>query len=323
MKRLGFVLLLTGTAILGSATADDARVETDMPEHFLRLEGNFHPCGPTATAEELTSPDYLKYEGKMDAAPLPELRNRFRPPSARDLPGIVKMERETDTEDFDVASSHCSATRISENWFLTAAHCLTGSFDRIVLRANSQQLSSNEIQRVEVDFAVCHGSFSGQTDNYRNDIALVHVADDDIDRLVNVPPVAWGQTSRPFSEKFYETARVGGWGALSYYGELADMLQREEIHIIDVLPDRIRGATQVSGGPCVGDSGGPLMVDDESGHPVMMGVLSTLMPSVSGEMCSGVYAVNYVNLETQRDWINAVMETCELDDALCRRSLSY
>lgn len=291
------------------ATRDDASLPSDD------VSDTFSICGPNSSPPEDVASSQIKdliKTGYIDSM------FQLATASARDLPGIVKLEPERDLNATDVITGHCSATRIEPNWFITAAHCVAEDYDRIILKVGSEQLSSHDIRRVEADYAVCHGSFRGNITDYANDLALVHVSDDKLPELRDVPVISWGATSMPFQKSSFDVARVGGWGLMSSGGELADFLQKEELTIRDIRPDTIRLMSRMGRGPCIGDSGGPLMVED-NGHPVMMGVLSTLGVSRNGTICSGDYLASYINLETQKDWIMTTMATCEVNAALCRR----
>ena len=276
----------------------------------------FSVCGPIKEAEDAIQSSEIK--GLIKTRSLSEMIE-LATASARDLPGIVKLEPERDLNATDVITGHCSATRIGPNWFITAAHCISEGYDRITLKVGSEQLSSSDIRRVQADYAVCHGSFKGNLTGFANDLALVHVSDDTAAQLQDVPVIRWGETSRPFSKSSFHSARVGGWGLIEYGGDLADFLQKEELSIRDIRPDTIRLSSRMGRGPCIGDSGGPLMVEDD-GRPVMMGVLSTLGASRNGGICTGEYVASYINLESQKDWIRTTMATCEVDATLCRRA---
>ena len=277
--------------------------------------GGFAQCGPFDPPESVEAPSELR--AMIQASSTPAYRPAHA--DARDLPGIVKLEPETDVGDDEVVTGHCSATRIADNWFVTAAHCISEGYDRIVLKVGSEQLSSQKTQRVEADFAVCHARFKGERNDYSHDLALIHVDAAEMNKLAEVPVVAWGQTHKQFSQQAFASARVGGWGLIEYGGDLADYLQKEELDVREIRDDTIRLASRAGRGPCIGDSGGPLMVDDD-GNPVMMGVLSTLGANREGRICAGEYLASYINLATHREWMLSTMATCELNSALCRRT---
>lgn len=289
----------------------------DPAEGITRADVHFVACGPEAAP---TTAVVLGTNRSM-RADLQPLSSAVVPPStlaARDLPGIVKLEPETDVWGSETVIAHCSATRIAENWFITAAHCVDDDFDRLVIKAGSEQLSSTSIQRVEADYAVCHGSYAGNRNNYVYDLALVHVSDTKLPQLRNVPRIAWGETNHPFDRQVYASARVGGWGLIEYGGDLADFLQKEELPVSNIRPEMIELNSRYGRGPCVGDSGGPLVIEDD-GKPVLMGVLSLLGANREGRICQGDYTASYINLSSHREWVRRTIAVCELNDSVCRQ----
>ena len=141
--------------------------------------GGFAQCGPFDPPESVEAPSELR--AMIQASSTPAYRPAHA--DARDLPGIVKLEPETDVGDDEVVTGHCSATRIADNWFVTAAHCISEGYDRIVLKVGSEQLSSQKTQRVEADFAVCHARFKGERNDYSHDLALIHVDAAEMNKL--------------------------------------------------------------------------------------------------------------------------------------------
>ncbi|MAK62944.1 MAG: hypothetical protein CMK09_18400 [Ponticaulis sp.] len=278
-------------------------------------DGNtFFRCGPASASPNHANSPAATFSSSQPITTLTDLSPR----PASDLPGIVKLEPERDISETEVATGHCSATRINKNWFVTAAHCITNDYDRLVLKAGSEQLSSASTHRIEADYAVCHGEFKGTRTGFANDLALIHVNNADLPNLSDVPIVSWGQTHSHFSSQTYSSARVGGWGLIEFGGELADFLVKEELDVHEIRADRIRLTSRYGRGPCIGDSGGPLMIEDD-GKPVMMGVLSTLGANPDGRICTGSYLANYTNLSAHRDWILATIADCETNSAFCRR----
>ena len=279
---------------------------TNFPDQ-ARLCSRLKPRG--ASLPE-TMPDTVKpakYSGGL-----------YREIRARDLPGIVKLEPERDLPNLEVSKGHCSATRIARNWFLSAAHCVSNNYDRINLKAGSEFLSSELIQTIPVDFAICHDGFVGRNNQFENDIALLHVEESQLAHLSEVPIVSWGMTAVPFSTVRFSAARVGGWGLKSFNGELNDHLQKMELDILHIDDRLIRLTSRAGRGPCVGDSGGPLIVED-GGKPVLMGVLSTISANQAGHMCEGSYVSNYTNLASYQRWVVNTMLTCNADKKTCRR----
>ena len=280
----------------------------------------FTPCGPSKAPTA-----HLKAMGLQEVTHFISQRRQAEPPtpsvtrSARDLPGIVKLEPEHDEAELSVSKGHCSASRIADNWLVTAAHCVAEDYDRIFLKVGSDTLSSPDIRKVPVDLAICHGDYTAHSSGYRNDVALLHVSDDELLTLDSVPVISWGQTTQPFTTSTFLTARVGGWGLINVEaGELADHLQKMELDVFDIKPGLIRLSSRPGRGPCIGDSGGPLIVED-AGRPVLMGVLSTLSANPQGRICEGAYNASYTNLEGYRSWIETSITACEQNSILCQR----
>ena len=327
--RIGFIipvaLLIAGvaslaiwrTGLIGSPTEHVARMTT--PRDFQPVTSDAMPCGRRAGPETETSALTSRFLKGVATAPD---RNQKAMPivlQASDLPGIVKLEPELDVSDSEIAKGHCSATRIAGDWFVTAAHCVSEGYDRILLKAGSEDLHSDTIRSVNVDYAVCHSGFGHARDQFDNDIALLKISDDSLPLISDVPTIQWGRTSDPFSTIRYRSARVGGWGLKTYGGELNDHLQKMELDIMQIEPHLIRLASRAGRGPCIGDSGGPLVVEDH-GEPVLMGVLSTVASNRNGEMCSGSYTSSYTNLASYRNWALDTMKRCEADDQACKQS---
>lgn len=272
------------------------------------------PCGMVRPNKLRPLPEESFASVSTIESKLPPFRDVFI--EARDLPGIVKLEPETDTLPDQVAKGHCAATRIADSWFITAAHCVSERYDRINLKVGSEQLSSELIRTVPVEYAICHSQFGRGDAPFENDIALLRVADRDLADISSVPIVPWGVTNAPFSTIRYGKARVGGWGMLKYGGRLADHLQKMELDIFSIDSHFIRLESSLGRGPCIGDSGGPLVIDD-AGKPVLMGVLSTIATNRDGEMCTGDYISTYINLAGYRDWADQMIMACAADNKTC------
>lgn len=306
------------------AIADTPPAATVQPAMNISLDAlNANRCGPVAAVEVSSEVEsLLPPDQSADLDRLIEYLDRPTPLSGwhpRDLPGIAKLEPESELPLGHLAKGHCAATRIARDWFITAAHCVDEDYDRLVLKVGSDHLSSSAIREVRVDYAICHGGYRAVWNRYANDLALLRILDDDLSLLEGVPVIAWGMTSRPFSPNAYPEARVGGWGLITYGGELSDTLQKMELDIFEVGPALIRINSRYGRGPCVGDSGGPLIVEDD-GEPVLMGVLSTVGSNRYGEHCAGNYFASYTNLEGFRMWVINTMTACREHDWACRQA---
>ena len=238
--------------------------------------------------------------------------------SLYDFPGLVKMEPRAIMPNGDVVSGHCSATRIDENWFVTAAHCLDADFDEVSLIFGSETLSSPLAQTVEASASICHAAYGGAGYNYMNDIALVRVEDEDLPALSRVPIVPFEATEKKLVPLNYSEASMAGWGLTSFRGALSDTLLSASLAITGTGPALINVSSQEGAGPCIGDSGGPLFVDEEDGTRRLVGILSVVEQNLETEtFCEGDYGARYTNLAGYHTWLTEVVTACESNSGLC------
>ncbi len=235
------------------------------------------------------------------------------PPDLEIHPGLVKLEQILSPA--GTQRHHCAATRIAENWFLTAAHCAkfrgtaASVYDMIIV-APQIDTASQDAVIVPVEGAVCHDAWYEETNKFDDDVALVYVADPA--PLANVS-VARLDGADGFSlppEAFAEL-HFAGWGK---NGENR-FLQGGPLDLIK-LGEALILADQTGGfGPCVGDSGGPLYAVGTGREPVVAGVLS----AVTNDSCPPYDRAFYVRVRSFIDWIEAGMATCAQDGRfVCR-----
>lgn len=235
-----------------------------------------------------------------------------------DFPGIVKMEPRKILGETSVASGHCSATRISEHWFVTAAHCLDDDYDEVMLVTRSETLSSPLAKRVFATSSICHAAFEGGATRYANDIALVYIGDNELAEIEGVPIAKFGATDDRLLPVNYSDARMAGWGLTSFRGSLSDVLLSATLTVNSAGPSAIRVQSQDGAGPCVGDSGGPLYVSEENGESVVVGVLSVVEQNAeTQQFCEGDYGAVYTNLQGFGTWIDSVISACNGHADLC------
>ncbi len=238
-----------------------------------------------------------------------------------DFPGIVKMEPKRRLESGGISSGHCGATRIAKNWFITASHCLDESYDEIDLISTEASLLDPRAVRIQASGTLCHAAYGGAAGQYSNDVALVSISDEGAEAFKDVPIARFGATDKSLGTVNYPRARMAGWGITSFDGgELSNDLLTTTLTLVSSGPAAITVASLDDAGPCIGDSGGPLLIDEEDGLSKVIGVLSIVEQNrLTGEFCKGNYNARYTNLEGFVDWIDDVIGVCTSKPDLCAR----
>ncbi|XP_067125324.1 clotting factor B-like [Centruroides vittatus] len=181
----------------------------------------------------------------------------------------------------------CGASIIADKYILTAAHCFN-SWSNIrrpsdyIVRVGSHR--RNKGKNYEVSKITIHPHF--KTGQYYDDIAILKLNSP----IPNVTPVCLPSNNERYDGK---SVTVIGWGDTSYNGRPADALQEATINVIpnhqcnasytrlkdSSIPRGITSGFICAGNSwggidaCVGDSGGPLMMDSPSGWKII-GIVS-------------------------------------------------
>ncbi|KAJ4451715.1 hypothetical protein ANN_03185, partial [Periplaneta americana] len=194
----------------------------------------------------------------------------------------------------------CGAVIISENWAVTAAHCLDGvSVDSISFRAGSSiRGSGGSVHAASV--LIQHPNYNSHTMDC--DIAVVKVS----------TPFSFGVGVQPISltssePSTGETGVVSGWGSTFPGGSVPFELQVVSVHIVDhaecvqdydffgnVTGNMICAGEEEGGkDACGADSGGPLTVNGK-----LVGIISW------GVGCGERFRPKvYANIATLKDFI--------------------
>ena len=238
--------------------------------------------------------------------------------SLANFPGLVKMEPREFLSGGSIASGHCGATRIAANWFITAAHCLDGDYDEVLLVVGAENLQSPLAKRVSARASLCHASYGGAGNNFVNDIALVRVEDASLADLSDLPIARYGATDKTLVPFNYAQARMAGWGLTSFNGSLSNDLLTATLTMTGTGPAAIGVESLDGSGPCVGDSGGPLFVSEADGSQTVVGVLSVVEQNLdTRKFCEGTYGARYTNLQGYENWIKDVITACDNGNGLC------
>ncbi|TVQ91128.1 MAG: hypothetical protein EA393_05015, partial [Bacteroidetes bacterium] len=203
----------------------------------------------------------------------------------------------------------CAGSIIHEEWILTAAHCVLGSWTPQYIRAGVTNRTHTTGQDINVIQIIAHPDFDDPV-KWANDIALLR-----LQTPLNlapagvaiVPVVTQADALAGFTNPGVMST-ITGWGALSWGGPSSDILQAAQVPITDdtggynpssITPDMLLAGYPEGGvDACQGDSGGPLVVPDGAGGYKLAGITSW------GNGCAfpdfpGVYArVSYFE-----DWI--------------------
>lgn len=187
----------------------------------------------------------------------------------------------------------CTATALSKNIVLTAAHCIgaTADYTQIELRDSAGQITA-----IKAKAAYVH---AGYEKDKEDDLALIELA---TDLPATVQKLAMPILSKPIIPTQIKAAGYGRkTGVQGQPGEL-NVLRTADLNVRDfALDKKIFSVDQEQGkGICQGDSGGPAMVK-QNGKIYIVGVVSKTRFWIPDDKEKPVdqcnYLGEYVNLQ--------------------------
>ncbi|XP_066942163.1 serine protease 44-like [Macrobrachium rosenbergii] len=219
----------------------------------------------------------------------------------REYPWLVFLLMRAKDEAFT-----CGGSLITKDYVLTAAHCVYGHIESLHVYPSAHKypdLKSNDEYRIESAQIIVHENYEDV--GKKNDIALVKLKE----------PVSFGRNLSSVclanDDDTDTLAVVAGWGRLNHDDPEAIPLQLMEVALqISDQEDCRRiyeGMAEITEGmictftpgkdACIGDSGGPLLIEASPNTWVQVGVVSF------GAGCAGDAPGVYTRVSKYVDWI--------------------
>lgn len=220
-------------------------------------------------------------------------------------------------------SGMCGGTLISENFVMTAAHCVFhptkgNIIDSVTIYfgEHDRYAEDDDARAVRSGLQVFLHSYNKKA--HYNDVALIQLSES-LQVSANIKPACI--TDESFTGKEVNATAIG-WGALGSGAELSQVLREVDIPVLDdsmceksykthFYPEYMMCAGYLNGtkDTCQGDSGGPLFIRENDQFTVIG------MTSFGLGCASEGYPGIYTRISAYSSWVKSLLESN--NDKLC------